>query len=84
MNSELSWGPWKIPEPFGTIVNALGCAYMIVILLFSFFPITVNPTPSGMNYSCLMTGTVGIFAIVFYLLHGHKVYKGPVVEVEFE
>ncbi|KAA8572280.1 hypothetical protein MFRU_028g00090 [Monilinia fructicola] len=84
MNSELSWGPWKIPEPFGTIVNALGCAYIIVILLFSFFPITVNPTPSGMNYSCLMTGTVGIFAIVFYLLHGHKIYKGPVVEVDFE
>ncbi|PQE27890.1 Amino acid polyamine transporter I protein [Rutstroemia sp. NJR-2017a BBW] len=78
MNSDLSWGPWKIAEPFGTIVNAFGCLYLTVILLFSFFPVTVNPSPASMNYSSLMTGAVSIFAIVFYFLYGNKIYKGPI------
>lgn len=77
----LAWGPWQIREPFGTIVNVLGCVYMFTILIFSFWPITVDPTPATMNYSSLMVSAVVIFSVVYYVLRGHKTYKGPVVEV---
>lgn len=57
---------------------------MVIVLIFSFFPTMVNPGAEGMNYSSLMTGTVGVFAVAYYLLHAKKIYKGPVVEVDFQ
>jgi hypothetical protein len=29
----LSWGPWRVPEPFGSIVNVIGCGYMLTVAL---------------------------------------------------
>jgi amino acid transporter len=55
----LTWGPWKMPEPLGTIVNAFGCAYMLIILFFSYWPVAINPTASTMNFSSLMVGATG-------------------------
>lgn len=34
-----------------------------------------------MNYSVLMTGSVVIFAIVYYVVWARKEYKGPIMEV---
>lgn len=78
----LSWGPWRIPEPFGAIVNIIGCIYMFVILIFSFWPTTPHPTPATMNYSSLMVSAVVIFLVVYYFTRGHKYYKGPGQEVD--
>lgn len=78
----LTWGPWRIPEPFGTIINVFGCAYMFTILLFSFWPIGVNPDAASMNYSSLMCGAVVIFSVVYYAIWGRKSYTGPVVEID--
>lgn len=78
----LAWGPWKIPEPFGTIVNLFGCIYLFVMLIFSFWPIGNHPLPAEMNYSSLMCGAVAILSLVYYLMRGKKTYKGPVVELE--
>jgi hypothetical protein len=78
----LTWGPWRIPEPWGTIVNAFGCAYLFIMLIFSFWPISNHPTAAGMNYSSLMCGAVAIFSVVYYLLWGNKTYTGPVVELD--
>lgn len=78
----LTWGPWKIPEPFGTVVNAIGCSYMLVILFFSYWPVAIHPTASTMNFSSLMVGATGIFSILYYIVWARRVYKGPVVEIE--
>jgi choline transport protein len=76
----LTWGPWKIPEPFGTIINAFGCVYLFVMLVFSFWPISNHPLPESMNYSSLMCGVVAIFSLVYYFCWGRRTYTGPVVE----
>jgi choline transport protein len=82
-NSEyLTWGTWHIPEPLGIIVNAISCAYLFVMFIFSFWPTISNPNPAQMNYSSLMIGAVLMFSIFYYILIGRKTYKGPVVEVE--
>jgi choline transport protein len=77
---QLTWGPWHIPEPFGTVINCVGCAYMVIMLFFSFWPVTMETTPESMNYSVLMTGVVVIFSFVYYFAWGNKDYKGPLVE----
>ncbi len=34
-----------------------------------------------MNFSVLMTGSVVLFAVLYYVLWAKKEYKGPIVEV---
>ncbi|ORY15045.1 choline transport protein [Clohesyomyces aquaticus] len=80
--AHLTWGPWRIPEPLGTLVNFLGCIYLIIILIFSFWPIGNHPRPKEMNYSGPMFGAVTIFSVVYYLCWGNRTYKGPVVELD--
>ena len=69
----LNWGPWRIPEPFGTIVNVFGLAWIIIAFFFSFWPAEVPTTPKTMNFSCLMTGFWVLFGMVYYFAWGKKV-----------
>ena len=34
-----------------------------------------------MNFSVLMTGSVVLFAVVYYVVWARNVYEGPIVEV---
>lgn len=77
----LTWGVWRIPEPFGTLNNAFSVVYLSTMLIFSFWPTVASPSPAEMNYSSLMFGVVAIFSLVYYVLEGRKTYKGPIVEV---
>lgn len=78
----LSWGPWKLPEPLGIAVNLVGIAYMVIIVIFSFFPTAVHPDAASMNWSVFMLGVVMLFAMAWYILSGGKDYGGPTVEIE--
>lgn len=80
--SLMQWGPWRVPEPWGTINNAFACVYLIIIAFFSFWPTTTTITAASMNYSVLVTGAVAVFSILYYLLHARKTYTGPVVEID--
>ncbi|TAQ86145.1 hypothetical protein B7494_g5542 [Chlorociboria aeruginascens] len=80
---KLTWGPWKVPEPLGTIINIVGILYLIVVLFFSYWPTAMNPGAEGMNYSVLMVGAVAIWAVVYYFVWAHKIYTGPIIEVDF-
>lgn len=66
----------------GIATNILGCIYLTVILIFSFFPADASPTPEGMNYSVAIWSFVIVFSIVYYLAYARRVYDGPVVEVD--
>ncbi|EED14465.1 amino acid transporter, putative [Talaromyces stipitatus ATCC 10500] len=79
----LTWGPWKIPEPFGTIINATSCVYMIVVIFFSYWPTSVDPTLSTMNFSSLMVGATGILSTLYYIFWARKVYSDPIIEIEY-
>lgn len=80
---KLTWGPWRVPEPFGTIVNVVGIIYLIIVLFFSYWPTEVSPSAANMNWSVLVVGVVGIFSILYYLVWARRVYVGPVIEVDF-
>ena len=69
-----SLGKWGVP------INAFAIGWSVLVLFFSFWPQNIPVTPVNMNWSVLLWGAVNIFAIVFWVAHGRKVYKGPIVE----
>ena len=77
---EIGVVPWRMREPFGTIVNVFACAYLIIVFFFSFWPPATPVSPDTMNYSCLVLGFVAIMSTLYYVLYARKVYTGPVVE----
>ena len=79
--NERVWGPFHIPGIWGIALNAFAVCYGTIVIIFCFFPTTVNPDPAHMNWACLITAAVIFFAVIYYLIFAHKVYKGPVVEV---
>lgn len=79
--NELVWGPFRVAGIWGTLLNAFGIGYGIIVFVFSLFPTMVKPDAAHMNWSCLMTGTIMVFAVGYYYVYARKVYKGPVVEV---
>lgn len=77
----LSWGPWRIPEPIGTINNFFACVYTVFMLFWSFWPQTSMPTPESFNWSVLVFGAVIIFSVVWYTVRAKTYFKGPIKEV---
>lgn len=50
-------------------------------MIFVCFPTKANPVAESMNYAIVMFSGVIIIAVVYYFVHGRKVYQGPVVFV---
>ncbi|KAL8691748.1 MAG: hypothetical protein Q9218_003097 [Villophora microphyllina] len=79
--NELVWGPFHVPGIWGILLNAFGVGYGIIVFIFSFFPQSVKPDAAHMNFSCLMTGAIMFFAVIYYHVYARQVYTGPVVEI---
>ena len=79
--NQLVWGPFRLPGIFGILVNAFAVGFAIIIFFFSFWPVTTPVTAAHMNFSVLMTGSVVLFAVLYYVVWARKTYEGPIVEV---
>ncbi|KIY00582.1 uncharacterized protein Z520_03245 [Fonsecaea multimorphosa CBS 102226] len=79
---QLQWGPFHLPEPFGTINNAYACVYMIFVIFWSVWPPVTPVDASTMNYSVVVTSGVVIFSIVWYWVRGRNEYHGPTIDDE--
>lgn len=69
--NELVRGPFHIPGIWRILLNAFGVGY---VFAFSFFPTDENPDAAFMNWSCLITGTVMLGAVVYCYAVARKVY----------
>ncbi|KAI0381278.1 amino acid transporter [Hypomontagnella monticulosa] len=78
---QLVWGPWKLPEPFGTINNVFACLYTSFVLFWSFWPLSNNPTPEELNWSAVVYAAVLVFSIAWYVIRARHYFKGPIREV---
>lgn len=78
--NQLVWGPFHLPGIFGILVNGFAVCFGIIIVFFSFFPVATPVQAATMNYSSLMTGSVVLFAIAYYVIWARKTYNGPIVE----
>ena len=76
------WGPWRMAGSLGILNNVFACVYLIIISFFSYWPVALPVTPANMNYTSLVTGSVALFSVIYYLIWARKSYHGPVVEVD--
>ena len=52
--------------------------------VLSFFPLFKNVTVQYMNYGSVMFAGVSLIAATYYLVKGRRVYKGPVVYINYD
>ncbi|KAJ4362981.1 hypothetical protein N0V83_010098 [Neocucurbitaria cava] len=78
----LTWGPWRLKGAFGIANNVVAICYLLLIIFFSFWPNSVNPDLVHMNWAGVVTGSVALFSVAYYLLFAKKSYTGPIVEVD--
>ena len=73
------YGPFQLGRASIPLI-ILSLAYSVVGVFFSFWPADSKVTAVTMNWSILVFGGVLVFSLLFWGLHGRKVYTGPVVE----
>ncbi|WEW55541.1 hypothetical protein PRK78_000972 [Emydomyces testavorans] len=80
--TRLVWGPWHFGQ-FGIAINIFACCYLLLILVFSFFPAVVPVAElKSMNWSSVVTVGVLGFSVLYYFLFARQTYEGPIVEVD--
>lgn len=79
--AKLVWGPFHCPGILGTLVNLYAVIYITIIVFFSFWPSTMNPTTESMNWSVLAIGGAMFLVILYYIVRGRHQYTGPIMEL---
>ncbi|KAI3342533.1 amino acid transporter [Ustulina deusta] len=80
-SGQLTWGPWRLPEPFGSINNIFSIVYSLFLLFWSFWPQQTPTTPEGFNWSVVVFAGVVMFSVLWYVVRAKFYFKGPVKEV---
>lgn len=69
-------GPYQMGHYLGYTVNIISCLYIVVFVVIYCFPSALPVNAVNMNYSCLITGAISIFAAVWWFVRGGS-YVGP-------
>ena len=69
---------------YGSTVNTIAILYLVVVFVFSFFPLATPVVGSTMNWNILIYGFVISFAMGYFFVKGRHVYLGPVVHVKVQ
>ncbi|KAK2773162.1 hypothetical protein FQN52_004708 [Onygenales sp. PD_12] len=74
---EVEQARWSCGKKSGTFVNLVSLAWVALELVLFSMPSTLPVTPESMNYAIVvLTGFMSL-SILWYIIHAHKVYKGP-------
>lgn len=82
-DSQIIWGPFKLGRA-GVPVTILAIIYSVIGIFFSFWPPSASITPENMNWSVAVFGGLVLFCLVFWVVYGRHVYKGPIAEISQE
>ncbi|KAF8855458.1 amino acid transporter [Acephala macrosclerotiorum] len=63
---------------FGLAINVGAVAFLLVVWIFIFFPVSTPVTASTMNWNVVMFCGTMIFAVVYYIFAGRHAYTPPV------
>lgn len=80
-DTDIPFGPWKMGRVVGLGVNILSAAYLVISIVFSFFPPATPVTLLTMNWSIVVWGGVLLIGIAWYAIRGRKQYSGPVMDI---
>lgn len=66
---------------FTPICDTISIMVLLVIWIFSFFPLNKDVDPTTMNWSVVIFGGVVAVSLGYYVIYARRVYKGPVMRV---
>lgn len=72
INNGIRPGSFQMGKIVGYVVNIISCLYIIVFVVIYCFPYSLPVTAVNMNYACLITGGMSIFAAIWWLVKGGK------------
>jgi len=74
------FGPFVLSPALGLTINFLTVIWTFMGLIFTFFPSDVVHTAAEMNWGvATFVGTM-LLALIFWYVHGRKVYTGPIID----
>ncbi|KAF4232602.1 hypothetical protein CNMCM8980_004849 [Aspergillus fumigatiaffinis] len=79
-NQPLPPARWSMGR-FTPFVDTVSILVLIVIWVFSFFPLTAHVNSTNMNWGVVIFGGVILLCLVYYQLRAKTVYKGPVTRI---
>ncbi|KAI1621928.1 choline transporter [Exophiala viscosa] len=68
---------FRLPGVVGWVANILTVLFGLIVLVFFDFPTVLPVTGSTMNYTCVVLGTMAIFATINWFVHARGKYHGP-------
>jgi amino acid transporter len=77
MRGNLPPSRWTLGR-FGLPINIGAVAYLLVVWVFIFFPVTTPVTAESMNWNVVMFCGTMLFAVAYYFLGGGRTYTSPV------
>lgn len=75
----IDFGPWSLRWA-GLPINLVAACFLLISVVFSFFPPATPVNLTTMNWSCLMWGGSTLIGLAYYVVRGRKIYRGPIVE----
>ncbi|KAL8677608.1 MAG: hypothetical protein Q9224_007180 [Gallowayella concinna] len=73
---QLVYGPFHMGRA-GVPVIVLSIIYSVIGIFFSFWPPTSTVDAVTMNWVIVVFGGALLFSLLFWVIHGRKVYTGP-------
>ncbi|KAJ5959011.1 uncharacterized protein N7479_006161 [Penicillium vulpinum] len=80
-NQPLPPARWSMGK-FTPVCDTISIMVLLVIWIFSFFPLTKEVDPTTMNWSAAIFGGVVVISLGYYVIYARRVYKGPVTRVK--
>lgn len=65
-------GPWTIGKTPSLVVNILTLCYIVIIFIFSFFPLAIPVDVKSMNWAVVLYFGVVFIGIAVYFIRGNK------------
>lgn len=71
------YGSFTMPKLVANSVNVISMIWMVVVIIFSTFPIQMPVTSQNMNYSIVVAAGWCLFGMVYYHVYGRHAYQVP-------
>ncbi|KAK7222194.1 hypothetical protein V2G26_010197 [Clonostachys chloroleuca] len=75
------FGPFRMPGAMGIAANIISVVWMIVVMIFSTFPLTLPVTAQNMNYSIVVVAGWSMFGLVYHLWAGIHKFQVPLTNL---
>lgn len=70
-------GPFTLGDTGNTIVHCISILWLLFQIIVSMFPNSKIVDKDTMNYTCVINVSIWALSLIYYYVHGYKVYQGP-------